>query len=325
MFTNQRLDAAFREAFPIIFDDTSKFVFFGDVHRGDDSLSDEFGRNRFIYDHALNYYYEGGCTYVEVGDGDELLEQPQFRHIYTAHQTTFELLKKFFKAKKMILLFGNHNLQIRDQRYLEKNYYTVHDEVSETDEDLFPGLVAHEALVLIHKDTEQEIFVVHGHQGDTLNDQFWFFSFFMIRYFWRFMHILGVKYAASPAKNKHRRHKVERSFNRWNAKHDIMMICGHTHRAKFAKYGEAAYFNTGCCIHPRGITCLELTYGDISLVSWRMHSRKDGTLYVKRTVLQGPDPIEIYHKPMTVEDNLIKEKQHKPKLKPKEDTTHDRS
>ena len=28
-----------------------------------------------IYDHAIDFYYQNGCTYVEVGDGDELLEQ----------------------------------------------------------------------------------------------------------------------------------------------------------------------------------------------------------------------------------------------------------
>ena len=323
MLTNQRLDAVFRDAFPVTFDDTSKFVFFGDVHRGDDSLSDEFGRNRHIYDHALNYYYETGCTYVEVGDGDELIEQPHFRHIYTAHQTTFELLKKFFKAGRLLMLYGNHNRQMRDKDYLEKYYYTVHDEVSDTDEDLFPGMIAHEGLVLIHKDTGQEIFVVHGHQGDTISDQLWLLSFVTIRYFWRFMHILGVKYAASPAKNKHRRHKVEKSFARWNAHHDIIMICGHTHRPKFSKYGERSYFNTGCCIHPRGITCLELIYGDLSLVSWRTQSRKDGTLYVKRTVLQGPDPIEIFYQPMTTADSLVREQHHKPKLQPKEELHND--
>ena len=58
MKTRARLDSVFQKAFPVPFDDGSKFVFFGDVHRGDDSLSDEFGRNRHIYYHALNYYYQ---------------------------------------------------------------------------------------------------------------------------------------------------------------------------------------------------------------------------------------------------------------------------
>ena len=299
MRTRQRLDGVFREAFPIPFDDTSKFVFFGDVHRGDDSLSDEFGRNRHIYDHALHYYYENGCTYVEVGDGDELLEQPDYKRIYTAHVTTFELLKQFYNDGRLIMIYGNHNRQLRSRNYLECNLYRSHDEYSESYDDLFPGIVAHEALILKHRQTEQEIFVVHGHQGDFINDQIWFLSFLTIRYFWRFMHILGVKYAASPSRNLHRRHKVEKNFNRWNQQHDIMLICGHTHRPKYPRMGEPSYFNTGCCIHPRGITCLELINGQVSLVSWRTHSKRDGSLFVKRTVVQGPEPIILFHKPLS--------------------------
>ncbi len=318
MRTKGRLDAVFRDAFPIPFDDNSKFVFFGDVHRGDDSLSDEFGRNRHIYYHAMNYYYETDCTYVEVGDGDELLEQPHFKHIYTAHVTTFEIMKKFYQDDRMILIYGNHNRQLRNPSYLKKNLYQTQDDFSEAYEDLFPDITAHEAIILKHRETGQEIFVVHGHQGDFINDQLWFLSFLTIRYFWRFMHILGVKYAASPAKNNNRRHKVEKNFNRWNCQHDIMLICGHTHRPKYPKPGEPSYFNTGCCIHPRGITCLEIIYGEVSLVSWRMHSRKDGTLYVKRTVLQGPEPITKFHKAMNDCSYRIKKQYKIPLLKRKQ-------
>lgn len=294
MNTRVRLDKVFRDAFPVPFDHNSRFVFFSDIHRGDDSLSDEFGRNRHIYYRALDYYYDNDFTYVEIGDGDELLEQKDYRHIYSSHPQIFDLLRKFFKENRLHMLYGNHNLQLRQEDYVKKNLYQVYDDYSDSYIDLFPGITVHEALILTERRTGQEIFVVHGHQGDLISDQFWFLSFVMIRFFWRFMHLVGVKYAASPARNRERRHKVELNYNRWNEDRHIMLICGHTHRPRFPKKGEPAYFNTGCCIHPRGITCLELEDDEISLISWRMHSTKDGMLYIRRTVLQGPEPIESF-------------------------------
>lgn len=295
MRTNKRLDEVFQSAFPVPFDDTSRFVFFSDTHRGDDSLSDEFGRNRHIFEHALEHYYRHGCTYIEVGDGDELWEHTKYNHIKRAHRSTFELLKRFYDDGRMYLMFGNHNIQLKNSNYVREYLSTIYDDQSESLVPLFPGITVHEALILSHRETGQEIFVVHGHQGDMLNDQIWRFSCFMIRYFWRFFHVVGVHYAASPAKNRYKRHKVEKNYNRWNDQRGIMLICGHTHRPRFPKHGEPSYFNTGCCMHPRGITCLELIDGEISLVSWRVCSKPDGTMFIKRSVIQGPKPIQCYH------------------------------
>ena len=43
MNTKRRLDQVFEKAFPIPFDNSSKFVFFSDMHRGDDSLPMNLG------------------------------------------------------------------------------------------------------------------------------------------------------------------------------------------------------------------------------------------------------------------------------------------
>jgi UDP-2,3-diacylglucosamine pyrophosphatase LpxH len=290
-----RLDAVFEKAFPVPFDDSSKFVFFSDIHRGDDSLSDEFGRNKHIFYHALNYYYQNDFTYVEIGDGDELWEHPDFDVIRSAHTTTFEMLKMFYDDNRFFMLFGNHNMHFSDDEYVKKTLYTVYDEYLGKQVDLFPGITVHEALILIHRDTRQEVYVVHGHQGDLLNDQLAPISHFMIRFFWRFLHnVIGIKYAASPAKSRRKRHKVEKRYTKWNENHDIIIVCGHTHRPKFPSPDEPAYFNTGCCMHPRGITCLELIYGKFVLVTWNVHTKRDGALYIKRTALKGPEPIRNY-------------------------------
>ncbi|HCA69582.1 MAG TPA: serine/threonine protein phosphatase, partial [Lachnospiraceae bacterium] len=57
MFTDQRLTQAYNNAKVLLFDDHSKFIFFSDSHRGDDSVSDEFARNQNLFLHALDWYY----------------------------------------------------------------------------------------------------------------------------------------------------------------------------------------------------------------------------------------------------------------------------
>ncbi|MBQ9931583.1 MAG: metallophosphoesterase family protein [Firmicutes bacterium] len=294
MQTNKRLTEAYKKAFPVPFDKDSKFVFFGDTHRGDDSIADEFGRNRPIYYHALNHYYQNGFTYVELGDGDELIEHRHFRHIYNAHVPTFRMLRKFFNDNRMLRIYGNHDNQLKKPEYVRANLYQVPDDYLDESVPLFPGLEIHEALLFTNRETEQELFIVHGHQGDPLNDQFSFLPFFGIRVFWSLFHRLGMKYAATPAKSREKRHKVEKRYNKWNKDHGIIIICGHTHRPRFPKPGESSYFNVGCCIHPRGLSCLELTDNCLTLVLWRIHTHPDGSMFIKRTVVAGPEPIENF-------------------------------
>ena len=274
MRTSSRLNSAFHNAFPLPFDDESKLVFFSDVHRGVDNLADEFGRNKHIYNYALDYYYRNDFTQVEVGDGDELWENKNFQVIHNAHKASFDVLKKFYADGRIHFIWGNHDMQRSDPDYVKKHYDTVLDEYTEIEEDLFPDVNMHEAIILKHRKTGQEIFVVHGQQGDLLNDQLWTFSYVLVRFLWRFLHIAGMRYAASPAKSRLKRHRIEKHIAKWADRTGIMVICGHTHRPKFPSHDEPAYFNSGCCIHPRGIQCLEIVYGKIYLVSWAMSSKK---------------------------------------------------
>lgn len=294
MHTDKRLTNAYKNAKTLYFDKNSKYIFFSDVHRGDDSVSDEFTRNQNVFVHALNYYYKNGYSYVEVGDGDELWEYPTFKHIRLAHTDVFIVLKKFFDADRFVMIYGNHNIYLKSKSFVSENYYNFYDEYKQERVELFKGLDPQEALVLKCKESEQEILVVHGHQGDFMNDQIWFLSMLLLRYFWRFMHIVGFENPASPARNLYKRHKVEKSYNKWIEKHKMMLICGHTHRPKFPKNNDLPYFNTGCCIRTRGIAGIEIINGKILMVDWRISADDDGALHMLRTVVRGPEPIEKY-------------------------------
>lgn len=276
------------------FDKNSRFIFFSDLHRGNDSISDEFTRNQMITAAALQYYYDRGYTYVEVGDGDEIWEYKWFKHIRTAHTDVFTTMKKYYDDNRFVMLYGNHNIELKSQAYTANNYYYYYDDYKEVHKELFYGLHAIEGLRLKYKETGQEILVVHGHQGDFLNDQCWYPTMLSLRYFWKLAHLVGFKNPASPAKNQAKRHKIEVRYCKWIKKNRIMLICGHTHRMKFPHKREMPYFNCGCCIHSKGITGIEIKDGQIMLVQWRVHARKDGTLAVEPTTIKGPKPIEYY-------------------------------
>lgn len=294
MFTYKRLLSAYKNAKRQEYDENSKYIFFSDTHRGDDSASDEFTRNENVFLHALEYYYHNGYVYVEAGDGDELWEYADFKNIRLAHSDIFLAIKKFFDDNRCILLYGNHNIYLKSKSFVKKNLYSYYDEFSQDTCELLNEITPHEALVLKHKTSGQEILVVHGHQGDFMNDQLWIASMFLMRFFWRYLHVVGFQNPASPAKNLYKRAKIEIKYKKWIEKYNKMIICGHTHRPKFSESSELPYFNTGCCIHSKGITGIEISEGKIMLVSWRIKAEPNGNLRVERSIVRGPAPIKDY-------------------------------
>lgn len=81
------------------------------------------------------------------------------------------------------------------------------------------------------------------------------------------------------------------NYSKFIAAYEKVLIVGHTHRPKFPKPGELPYFNTGCCIHPRNITGLEIENNQISLIEWRITPDDRGTLKILRRVVRGPRPL----------------------------------
>lgn len=306
MFTDKRLTGAYEKAKRMYFDDYSRIVFMSDAHRGDGSVSDEFLRSHNLFVHALSEYYESDYTFVEVGDGEELLEYSKFEHIRNAHADAYDNIKKFYDDDRYIRIYGNHDLFLKNQRYVEKNYYENYDAYNEISYEFLKGLEPVESLVLKHRQTSQEIFVLHGHQGDAPNDQFWYLTMLSLKYFWRFLHRFGIRNPASPINNVSKRHKIERNYSKWIQEHRKMLICGHTHRFKFPKNNDDPYFNTGCGIYPASITALEISEGMIRLVRWKEKVDDEGVLYIQRETMRGPEPVERFdiRKPRKVAEYL---------------------
>jgi len=285
----KKLDRAYNNAKVVAFDDDSKFILFSDCHRGDNSFADDFANNRNIYYHALKHYYVQGFAYAELGDGDELWENNSFESILYAHKNVYGLMQLFHKQKRLHMIWGNHDMVYRDPNYVKKNLHSFFDPKVGADVELFGDIEYNEAIILKHKDTQQELFLTHGHQADWWNYTFWKWSRFMVRVLWKPLNVMGIADPTSPAKNYKELIKVERRTKKWiTENNNIMTVVGHTHRPRFPEPGDVAFFNDGSCVHPRSITGIEIENGAISLIKWQIATKEDGTLQIVRVLLEGP-------------------------------------
>lgn len=176
---------------------------------------------------------------------------------------------------------------------------------------LYRQIKVHEGLILKHRLTEDKIFLIHGHQVDFLNYELWSLSKFLVRFLWRPLEAFGVNDTTRTAKNYKKKEAVARRLTQWVIKEKHMLIAGHNHRPMFPEIDEPPYFNDGSCVHPQGITGIEITDGSICLVKWSVKTKDDGILYIGRDLLAGPRKLKEYFS-----SNCIK-KEEKEQIKQK--------
>lgn len=272
------LERAYREAERISIDKNSRIVCMSDCHRGVGTRGDNFLPNRYLFLAALRYYYDRCFSYMELGDGDELWENKSLDKIAEIHSDAISMICRFQQKGRFRMLYGNHDCGKKRK------------------EILFPGFYAQEGIVLTDSESGQEIFLVHGHQGDFWNDTLWPLSAFLVRHVWKPLEMLGVADPTSAARNYKKQKKAEERLERFSEKRKMLLIAGHTHRPMLPKPNESLYLNDGSCVHPGCITALELEKGAITLVRWCTTVRRDNTLSVSREVLEGPIPWNAYQR-----------------------------
>lgn len=289
MSYDSRISAAFDKACRLPLDKNSKYVIFSDCHRGTGRVNDNFLKNEFIYLAALSYYYSRGFTYLELGDGDELWENRSFCAIKNMHTQVFELLSRYFMEGRFYAVYGNHDIVKRRKRFPETHCKTYFCEKRLREHPLFPGITFYSGIILENKGKEcgekpMDIYLTHGHQADFLNSTLWPLSRFLVRYVWKPLESLGVPDPTSAAKNNTKKKKSEERLAAWTRKQQHILIVGHTHHPMVGTK-DSPYFNTGSCVSPAGITCIEIENKCITLVKWALGTKEDQTVYTERTVL----------------------------------------
>lgn len=276
-------------------DKDSKIVIFSDCHRGSGDRSDDFFHNKSIFVAAMNYYKKNNFTYIEIGDGDELWENANFELIKEKYRSIFEIFDELFKEKRFYMLWGNHNRSWKNKNQIRKQLSYIIDEKTGEKRRILDNLKIPEALILKYNgENTKNLFLIHGHQGEILNDFLWWFGRFFIKTFWKFVQIrFGVPDPTSPARNFRTRRKVDERFIAVAEKNNLIVIVGHTHFPIFPGENEVSYFNDGSCVHPRCITGIEIVNGKISLIKWYRKSISKGDIKIIRKILEGPSELKI--------------------------------
>lgn len=293
MSFQSRLEGSFDSAPILPLNRTSRYVLFSDCHRGSANSNDNFLKNQYLYTSALRHYYQNGFTYIELGDGDELWENRKMEQIIEVHGDVFRLLSRFAEEKRLYLIYGNHDMEKKQINYSNCHCSAYFCTESQRIKPLFPDMAYYGGVIL--RDTGGLcIYLTHGHQADMLNSVFWRFSRFLVRYVWKPLEHIGFLDPTSAAKNNHRKNLTEQRLATWAEEKKEILITGHTHRPRLNK-AEPFYFNTGSCVHPGGITCIEIRNRTLTLCKWTVSTRPDRTLYVAQEILAEPISLSQYN------------------------------
>lgn len=284
-----RLNRSFEGALRLPLNYCAKYVLISDCHRGSGTSNDNFLKNQNLYTAALQYYFRTGYTYIELGDGDELWENRDMRQIIEAHQNVFRMLSRFRECNRLYMLYGNHDIIKKDNRYVAKHcsvYPCYMDNPLMESLPLLPDMTFYEGIILENHSSPEarDIYLTHGHQTDLFNSTLWRLSRFLVRHLWKPLERYGVLDPTSAAKNYTRKHKAEQRLHHWAEQENHILITGHTHRPTLSA-DDSSYYNSGSCIHPGSITCLEIDHMHIRLVKWTLNTRMDMSLYVEREVM----------------------------------------
>ena len=195
----------------------TKYTLFSDLHLGDGKKADNFARNEETMILALRYYKNNGYSVILLGDVEELW-QFDFNRIKDRYNGSIYKILRSFPDNKVHRIFGNH----------DKEWKRPSDPIL-NDENIQYGTP--EAIKL-----GNDIFLVHGHQGDYICDKVvWFSKFFsrclksgvpFVKAFFNYENRSATKSQIPKSR--------EKLYYNWAKKKKIILICGHTHNAIFA-------------------------------------------------------------------------------------------
>lgn len=201
-----------------------RYAILSDLHLGNGGRADNFHRNEQSLLRALQYYRKHGYSLILLGDIEELwqFDLNKIRERYGA--TIYKQLRAF-PRHRLYRVFGNHDYD-----------WEVPPDPARPARQNHLGQAV-EALKL-----GRHILLAHGHQADPHESRaHWWYRRLAVRLF-KIIEPLVVRlfgFQNESAAQSQRPRDYERKLYQWAKANQMMLICGHTHRAIFASLSYA--------------------------------------------------------------------------------------
>ena len=218
------LDYWWEHAPVIPIDDSSRWVFIGDMHMEDglppgQGGSDDFKGHEDLFIDTINEHVAQGFRIGEGGDGRDAWEMSNERKFALAYPDIHQRRKELMEKGIWVVLPGNHN----------------------------PNRKLPQAYKFIHKTANWDALWLHGHQGTWANDRASWFGQGFVKYIWRPMQMwlwLPDPSSARPDVNPNRHREVTQAYELWAATRKRHVIYHHTHSMKVTEWSA----NAGCWV-----------------------------------------------------------------------------
>jgi hypothetical protein len=215
-----RLLSQARQESGILLSPRHRYIIFSDHHKGAGDEADDFRPSHASYLKALEAYDALGFTLIELGDCEELWENPIGEAMGT-YPDIFQQSRKFY-PDRYLRVVGNHDNKW-DIAYNVKRYLYP----------IFPDIAIHRCLLFRYQDTPEtsgEIFLAHGHQGTLDADIFGFIPPLVLPIYRWIQNFTGIGHT-SPSKDACLRGQHDTIMYRWASEQGkLLLIAGHTHR-----------------------------------------------------------------------------------------------
>lgn len=319
----ENLNKLYEQSETIPLDDSQKWVIFSDLHVGDGSSTDDFRINSNLFLTALkDFYHKNDYGLILNGDVEEL-QRFSLKKITSKWPSLYEVFELFAQSGKFIKTIGNHDLELEfKEKAPFKEYLKEAVKLKYKDDSIFV-FHGHQASKKFQKHNELIGFTLK-YFANPLGIKNYSVAHSSKKQYnieKRVYHYSSYNKIASIIGHTHRPlfeslHKVERlkykveqlcrdfSLHNQNEgkiseaikllKKDIRKYYKENKDHNFQSYVyNAAFhvpcvFNSGCVIGKRGMTCIEIEDGNISLVHW--FDKKISKKYLLQT---GYEPGEL--------------------------------